>query len=115
MATAHATTDGLRPFRAGPLEVRPDELQVLAGDHRVGLTVREFQVFLVLAERPDRVVPRERIYDLVWTGPMPRRDRSVDVFVRKVRRKLADTVPGWEFVHTHFGIGYRFAPIRSKP
>jgi DNA-binding response OmpR family regulator len=60
-------------------------------------------------------VPRERIYDLVWTGPMPRRDRSVDVFVRKVRRKLDETVPGWQFIHTHFGIGYRFAPERSTP
>ena len=113
MATVHAIMDGLRPFRAGPLEVRPDEIQVLVGDRRVGLTVREFQVFLVLAERPDRVVPRERIYDLVWTGPMPRRDRSVDVFVRKVRRKLAAAAPGWVFIHTHFGIGYRFAPDRS--
>jgi DNA-binding response OmpR family regulator len=102
--------DGLRPFRAGPLDVRPDEVQVLAGERRVGLTVREFQVFLVLAERLDHVVPRDRIYDLVWTGPMPYRDRSVDVFVRKVRRKLAVASPGWEFIHTHFGIGYRFAP-----
>ncbi len=115
MAMAHATTDGLRPFRAGPLEVRPEELSVLAGEYRVGLTVREFQVFFVLAERLDRVVPRERIYDLVWTGPMPRRDRSVDVFVRKVRRKLDDSVPEWRFIHTHFGIGYRFAPERTTP
>jgi DNA-binding response OmpR family regulator len=115
MATLPATMDGLLPFRAGPLEVRPDELQVLAGERRVGLTVREFQVFLVLAERLDRVVPRERIYDLVWTGPMPRRDRSVDVFVRKVRRKLADAAPEWEFVHTHFGIGYRLSPERVEP
>jgi DNA-binding response OmpR family regulator len=41
---------------------------------------------------------------------MPRRDRSVDVFVRKVRRKLALQAPEWTFIHTHFGIGYRFAP-----
>jgi DNA-binding response OmpR family regulator len=114
MQAAHATMDGLRPFRTGPLEVRPEELQVLAAGQRVGLTVREFQVFIVLAERPDRVVQRERIYDLVWTGQMPHRDRSVDVFVRKVRRKLAEAAPGWQFVHTHFGIGYRFAPERVE-
>jgi DNA-binding response OmpR family regulator len=41
---------------------------------------------------------------------MPHRDRSVDVFVRKVRRKLALCAPDWEFIHTHFGIGYRFKP-----
>src|SRR5689334_7971056 len=107
MATEFATTDGLRSFSAGPLDIRPEELQVLAGDRRVGLTVREFEVFLVLAERHDRVVPRARIYDLDWTGTMPHRDRSVDVIVRKVRRKLDAAAPGWEFIPTHFGIGYR--------
>jgi DNA-binding response OmpR family regulator len=113
MATEFATTDGVGSFQAGPLDIRPEELQVLVGRHRVGLTVREFEVFLVLAERTDRVVPRQRIYDLVWTGPMPHRDRSVDVFVRKVRGKLAAAAPGWEFIHTHFGIGYRFTPERA--
>ena len=62
---------------------------MLADGRRVGLTVREFQTFLVLAQRPDRVVTRPEIYALVWGGQMAYRDRSVDVFVRKVRRKLA--------------------------
>jgi len=35
-------------------------------------------------------------------------DRSVDVFVRKLRRKLESASPGWRYVHTHFGVGYRF-------
>ena len=43
---------------------------------------------------------------------MAYRDRSVDVFVRKVRRKLADCAPNWAYIHTHFGIGYRFTPER---
>jgi DNA-binding winged helix-turn-helix (wHTH) protein len=37
-------------------------------------------------------------------------DRSVDVFVRKLRQKLQAASPGWTYIHTHFGIGYRFAP-----
>ena len=37
-------------------------------------------------------------------------DRSVDVFVRKLRAKLQKRSPGWEYIHTHFGIGYRFEP-----
>jgi len=93
----------------GNLEIRPDEIQVLAGGRRVGLTVREFQVLLVLAEREDRVVRRVEIYDRVWGGEMKRRDRSVDVFVRKVRVKLAQASPDWSYIHTHFGVGYRFA------
>ena len=97
----------------GNVEVRPAELQVLIDSVRVGFTVREFELFLVLAERYDRVVPRREIYELVWGGTMPHRDRSVDVFVRKVRRKLGTAAPAWEYVHTHFGIGYRFAPERT--
>ena len=82
-------------LRIANLEVRPAEFQLLADGRRVGLTVREFQTFLVLAERPDRVVTRPEIYALVWGGQMAYRDRSVDVFVRKVRRKLAVVAPGW--------------------
>jgi DNA-binding winged helix-turn-helix (wHTH) protein len=37
-------------------------------------------------------------------------DRSVDVFVRKLRQKLRAISPGWSYIHTHFGVGYRFAP-----
>jgi DNA-binding winged helix-turn-helix (wHTH) protein len=39
---------------------------------------------------------------------MARGDRSVDVFVRKLRQKLERLSPDWRYVHTHFGVGYRF-------
>jgi DNA-binding response OmpR family regulator len=95
---------------AGPLEIRPAEFQVLADGRRANLTVREFEVFLALAEQRDRVVTREEVYRRVWRGQMAHRDRSVDVFVRKLRHKLAEAAPDWAFIHTHFGIGYRFSP-----
>jgi DNA-binding response OmpR family regulator len=91
------------------LEIRPAEYQVLVHDRRALLTVREFQIFYELAQRLDRVIRREELYDLVWGGPMTYRDRSVDVFVRKVRRKLAAVSPEWTYIHTHFGIGYRMS------
>ncbi len=98
------------PVVLGPLEVRPDEYQVLAQGRRVNLTVREFELFWALAQRPDRVIRRAELYELVWGGSMTLRDRSVDVFIRKLRRKLLLASPGWVYVHTHFGIGYRFTP-----
>ena len=107
--TANSGRDG---FRIGNLEIRPAEFQLIADGTRVGLTVREFQTFLVLAKRPDRVVTRPEIYALVWGRQMAYRDRSVDVFVRKVRRKLEVAAPRWEYIHTHFGVGYRFLPER---
>lgn len=97
------------PIQLGALEIWPEEYQVLVSGRRAELTVREFQIFWVLAQRIDRVVTREEIYRLVWGGELRRRDRSVDVFVRKVRLKLAAVAPGDCYIHTHFGVGYRFS------
>ncbi len=55
------------------------------------------------------MLEREDIYQRVWGYTMARGDRSVDVFVRKLRQKLEQISPGWRYVHTHFGVGYRFA------
>jgi DNA-binding winged helix-turn-helix (wHTH) protein len=105
---AHSSAGPLLVY--GNLEIRPDEIQALADGRRVGLTVREFQVLCVLAQREDRVVRRADIYSQVWGGEMKHRDRSVDVFVRKVRNKLSHVAPHWSYIHTHFGVGYRFTP-----
>ncbi len=99
-------------FRIANLEVRPAEMQVLVDNRRAGLTVREFELFFLLWQRIDAVVQRPEIYTLMWGGEMPRRNRSVDVLVRKVRAKLEQAAPDWRYVHTHFGIGYRFMPER---
>jgi DNA-binding winged helix-turn-helix (wHTH) protein len=55
------------------------------------------------------VLQREEIYQRVWGYAMVHGDRSVDVFVRKLRSKLERVSPAWRYIHTHFGIGYRFA------
>ena len=99
-------------LRIANLEIRAAELQVLVEDRRVGFTVREFELFFLLAKRLDSVLQRPEIYQLMWGGEMPRRDRSVDVLVRKVRGKLELVAPDWRYIHTHFGIGYRFTPER---
>ncbi len=96
------------------LQIRPAEFQVLADERRVGLTVREFELFFLLAERVDSVVQRPQIYAAIWGGTMQRRDRSVDVLVRKVRHKLELAAPDWRYIHTHFGIGYRFSPEQTS-
>jgi DNA-binding response OmpR family regulator len=100
------------PRCIGNAEVRPAELQILLDGRRVSLTVREFEICLLLAERLDRVVRRSEIYSLMWGGLMPPRDRSVDVLICRARGKLEQAAPGWRYIHTHFGIGYRFAPER---
>ena len=55
------------------------------------------------------MLEREEIYQRVWGYTMAHGDRSVDVFVRKLRSKLQQVSPDWTYIHTHFGVGYRFA------
>jgi DNA-binding response OmpR family regulator len=98
------------PLTQGELEFRIDRYEVLAAGRPVDLTKREYELLLLLARSDGRVLPREDIYQRVWGYAMARGDRSVDVFVRKVRHKLEAASPGWRYVHTHFGIGYRFDP-----
>ena len=96
--------------RAGDLEIRPAEFMALASGKRLNLTVRELELLTALAERCDRIVSREELYRVVWGEPYRKSDRSVDVYVGKLRQKLEEAVPGRRFIHTHFGFGYRFSP-----
>jgi DNA-binding winged helix-turn-helix (wHTH) protein len=75
----------------------------------IDLTRREFELIELLAAAEGRVLEREEIYSRLWGYTMVRGDRSVDVFVRKLRQKLERASPRWRYIHTHFGIGYRFA------
>jgi DNA-binding response OmpR family regulator len=98
-----------RAVAAGELEIRSDRFQAYVGGRSVELTRREFELLELLAGSEGRVLEREEVYQRVWGYAMARGDRSVDVFVRKVRQKLERASPGWRYIHTHFGVGYRFA------
>ena len=100
------------PMSAGELEIRADQFQAFAGSRSVDLTRREFEVLQLLAHAEGKVLQREEIYQQVWGYTMAHGDRSVDVFIRKVRQKLESASPAWQYIHTHFGVGYRFDPER---
>ncbi len=97
------------PVEAGELVIRNDHFQAFVNEAAVGLTRREFELIDLLAAAGGRVLEREDIYQRVWGYAMVRGDRSVDVFVRKLRQKLEQASPDWRYIHTHFGVGYRFA------
>jgi DNA-binding response OmpR family regulator len=98
------------PVSAGELEIRPDRFQAFVGTEPLDLTRREFELLYLLALERSQVLEREQIYQRVWGYAMAHGDRSVDVFVRKLRQKLEKHSPSWSYIHTHFGIGYRFEP-----
>ena len=98
------------PIHAGEVEIRADRFQAYVDGASVDLTRREFELIELLAGAEGRVLEREEIYQRVWGYAMARGDRSVDVFVRKLRHKLEKASPEWRYIHTHFGVGYRFSP-----
>lgn len=109
-ATGTSATD--EPVSAGDLQIRADQFQAFSEGRSADLTRREFEVLQLLAYAEGKVLQREEIYQRVWGYTMAHGDRSVDVFIRKVRQKLEGVSPSWRYIHTHFGVGYRFDPER---
>ncbi len=95
-------------IQVGEVTIRPDLYQAFVGEASLDLTAREFEILNLLSQS-DRVLRREEIYERVWGYAMAHGDRSVDVFVRKLRQKLRTGSAGWSYIHTHFGVGYRLA------
>jgi DNA-binding response OmpR family regulator len=92
------------PVYAGRLEIRPAEFAALVDGRPLTLTVRE------LAQNAERVMTRQELYQAVWGRQYRKSDRSIDVYVGRLRTKLERVLPGRRFIHTHTGIGYRFSP-----
>jgi DNA-binding response OmpR family regulator len=101
-------------LEVGPLQIFPEEHLVRAGGRTLMLSIRELRLLTELARREDRIMAREDLFKLVWGKEMRAGDRSVDVYVRKLRVKLQQALPGWWFIHTHFGFGYRIAAERKE-
>jgi DNA-binding response OmpR family regulator len=108
------TSAEAEPLIAGELEIRADQFQAFVCGGSLDLTRREFELLQLLADAKGQVLEREAIYQRVWGYAMAHGDRSVDVFVRKLRQKLEKCSPGWHYIHTHFGVGYRFEPETSS-
>src|SRR4051795_11727392 len=100
---------------AGPLEIRPGQNVAAVNGRTLALTRHELGLLIALTRRTGAVIGREELAEQAWGRPLGSGDRSVDVYVRRLRQKLSDAAPGWEFIHTHFAFGYRFGAERSQP
>jgi DNA-binding response OmpR family regulator len=110
LAAMEAAQQHRDAIRVGALELHPTEGLALADGIALGLSVREFGLLVALARSGGRIVRREDLYGRVWGGELRDGDRSIDVYVHKLRVKLEQAVPDTRFIHTHVGFGYRFAP-----
>jgi DNA-binding response OmpR family regulator len=103
----------LEPVTFGEVEIWPDRYQAFVRGDSLQLTRREYQLLEMLSAAAGEVLTREHIYESLWRYEMIRNDRSVDVFVHKLRRKLERASPTWAYIHTHFGVGYQLEPAPS--
>jgi DNA-binding response OmpR family regulator len=74
------------------------------------LTPTEFRLLHALAAERGRVFTRDELLQSLWGRRQTYRDRTVDVFVRKLRDKLDRHAPQHSFIQTRYGVGYRFDP-----
>ena len=99
--------------RVGEIELDPATRSVRRDGEPVDLTSVEFNLLEVLLREAGRVVPRERLVNAVLSRKFSPFDRSIDMHVSKVRKKLGDTDAD-EHIKTIRGVGYIFARPREK-
>jgi DNA-binding response OmpR family regulator len=93
------------------LRIDPVSVQAYLGGESAGLTPTEFRLLHALASESPRVVTRDELLQRIWGRRQTRRDRTVDVFVRKLREKIDARAPHHVFLHTRYGVGYKLEPL----
>jgi DNA-binding response OmpR family regulator len=93
----------------GELEIDADARRVRMGDQELDLSRKEFDLLVVLADAPGRVLTRDhlmaRVWDENWFGPT----KTLDVHIGTLRKKLGDDPSSPRYIHTVRGVGFRFA------
>ena len=77
----------------GALQIRASDGLVTAAGRPLTLSIREFELLLALARRSGRIIARDEVYREAWGSDMRKGDRSVDVYVHKLRDKLETALP----------------------
>ena len=92
------------------LRIDPNNVQAYLDGESADLTPTEFRVLYALALERGRVVSRDELLQKLWGRREGHRDRTVDVFVRKLRDKIDRRAPRHTFIQTRYGVGYKLEP-----
>jgi two-component system alkaline phosphatase synthesis response regulator PhoP len=84
-------------------EINKEDFSVLFKDSLITLSKKEFELLYVLAANPGKVFGREELYKKIWSSEYDPKDRSIDVHILRLRKKLDENI-----ITTLKGIGYRF-------
>ena len=103
----HAEGDSSGRLYVGDLEIDPDLVEVRKGDRKVQLSPREFKLLYTLARSPGRVFPRGALLRQVWGEDEYIDERTVNVYIQRLRTKLDDNTEKPKLIETVRGFGYR--------
>jgi DNA-binding response OmpR family regulator len=95
------------PIEIEELRIDPLSVQAYVKGKSADLTPTEFRLLYALALEGGRVMTRDELLQKIWGRRQTHRDRTVDVFVRKVRDKIDALGPRHSFVQTRYGVGYK--------
>ncbi|MEF3077008.1 response regulator [Methylobacter sp. Wu1] len=97
------------------LKLDPQSFRISVGKLETELTAVEFQLLQTMYQQPGRIFSRARLMDLMYQDQRIVSDRTIDSHIKKLRKKLADLLPGQELIHSVYGAGYRYeAPDRNS-
>ena len=118
-AAARRGVRGQEEQRGGAIEIEelridPREVQAYVDGENAGLTPTEFRLLYTLALDPGRVATRDELLQKIWGRRATHRDRTIDVFVRRLRDKIDRRASRHDFIHTRYGVGYKLEAVRKE-
>jgi DNA-binding response OmpR family regulator len=93
------------------LRIDPDQVQAYLDGESAELTPTEFRLLYALALESGKVVTRDELLQRLWGRRQSHRDRTVDVFVRRLREKIDRRASRHTFIQTRYGVGYKLEPL----
>ena len=99
------------PIEIEELRIDPREVQAFVGGESAELTPTEFRLLYQLALDRGRVVAGDELLQKLWGRRESHRDRTVDVFVRRLREKIDQQAPRHTFIQTRYGVGYKLEAV----
>jgi DNA-binding response OmpR family regulator len=101
----------IQPYRDEHLTLEFDQQNAVLDGERMTLTRKEYDLLALLVAHAGEIIPREALLMRVWGYGAEIRTRTLDVHVRRLRKKLGGYAD--QYIETIFGIGYRFQPYRA--
>jgi DNA-binding response OmpR family regulator len=102
------------PIEIEELRIDPREVQAFIDGESADLTPTEFRLLYQLALDRGRVVTRDELLQKLWGRRETHRDRTVDVFIRRLRDKVDRRATQHTFIQTRYGVGYRLEPVPKE-